>query len=51
MLRSLQAPKKRTGRQVMFRSQPVRTNKKEEKEEVNQDQLDEMKYLDKKASF
>jgi len=43
--RSMQAPKKRVGRQVMFRSQPVRKAVKEEKEEIDQDALDELKYL------
>ena len=40
--RSMQAPKKRTGRQVMFRSAPMRQAVREEKEE---DDLDELKYL------
>jgi hypothetical protein len=43
--RSMQAPKKRTGRQVMFRSQPERKAVREEKEEVDQDAIDELKYL------
>ena len=42
--RSLQAPKKRTGRQVMFRSAPMRQAVREEKEE-EEDDLDELKYL------
>ncbi|KAH8069623.1 hypothetical protein JL720_11925 [Aureococcus anophagefferens] len=42
--RSMQAPKKRTGRQVMFRSAPMRQAVREEKEEEDDD-LDELKYL------
>ena len=42
--RSLQAPKKRTGRQVMFRSAPLRKAIHEEKEEETDD-MDELKYL------
>jgi hypothetical protein len=42
--RSMQAPKKRTGRQVMFRSAPMRQAVREEKEE-EEDDLDELKYL------
>ena len=42
--RSLQAPKKRTGRQVMYRSQPLKKKILEEKEE-EVDDLDEIKYL------
>ena len=42
--RSMQAPKKRTGRQVMFRSAPMRQDVREEKEE-EEDDLDELKYL------
>mmetsp|Transcript_19944 Transcript_19944/g.25128 ORF Transcript_19944/g.25128 Transcript_19944/m.25128 type:complete len:87 (+) Transcript_19944:1-261(+) len=43
--RSLQAPKKRTGRQVMFRSQPVRRAIREDKEEDNKEDHDEIKFL------
>ena len=42
--RSMQAPKKRTGRQVMFRSAPMRQAVREEKEE-EEDDLDELKYM------
>ena len=43
--RSLEAPRKRTGRKVMRRSQPVRRRVRESKQEVNQTDLDEAKYL------
>ncbi|GMI60636.1 hypothetical protein ScalyP_jg10536 [Parmales sp. scaly parma] len=43
--RSLQPPKKRAGRQVMYRSQPVRRKVKEEKKEITEDDLDELKHL------
>ena len=43
--RAFAAPKKRTGRQVMFRSAPVRRQIKEEVAEPNQDELDEMRFL------
>lgn len=43
--RSLQAPKKRTGRQVMFRSQVVRKAIVEDKTEDNEEDLDEIKFL------
>ena len=42
--RSMQAPKTRTGRQVMFRSAPVRRAVREEKKEEEEDQ-DEIKHL------
>lgn len=43
--RSLQAPKKRTGRQVMFRSPPIHKTRRAQKQENNHDDLDEIKYL------
>lgn len=43
--RSMQAPKKRTGRQVMYRSKPIRKNEKVVEEVIDQDALDELKYL------
>ena len=43
--RSLQPPKKRAGRQVMYSSQPVRRKVKEEKKEITEDDLDELKHL------
>jgi len=43
--RSMMAPKKRTGRQVMFRSRPIRRAVSEEKEQEYQGDLDELKYL------
>jgi len=43
--RSLEAPKKRTGRKVMTRSQPVRRRIQEDKEEIDPEDLDEAKYL------
>ena len=44
--RSLQAPKKRTGRQVMFRSKPIRKEKKSNGDDTNsKDNNDELKYL------
>ena len=43
--RAFAAPKTRTGRQVMFRSAPVRRQIKEEVAEPNQDELDEMRFL------
>jgi len=43
--RSLQPPKKRAGRQVMYRSQPVRRKVKEEKKEITEEDLDEIKHL------
>ena len=45
LLRSMQAPKKRTGRQPMPRSRPIRRAIHEEKAEIDQDVLDEIKYL------
>lgn len=42
--RSMQAPKKRTGRQVMYRSRPTR-HETTRNEEVNDDNDDEAKYL------
>mmetsp|Transcript_10051 Transcript_10051/g.15214 ORF Transcript_10051/g.15214 Transcript_10051/m.15214 type:complete len:576 (-) Transcript_10051:147-1874(-) len=43
--RSLQAPKKRTGRQVMFRSKPVRKEKKNQGEDNTNDDNDELRFL------
>ena len=43
--RSLQAPKKRTGRQVMFRSKPVRVAQKSDDDGLKNDNDDEAKYL------
>jgi hypothetical protein len=44
--RSLQAPKKRTGRQVMFRSKPVRKETKNTGDDsANKDNNDELKFL------
>lgn len=44
--RSLQAPKKRTGRQVMFRSKPIRKEKKSNGDDTNsKDNNDEIKFL------
>jgi len=44
--RSLQAPKKRMGRQVMFRSKPIRQEKKSDGDEnSNKDNNDEFKFL------
>mmetsp|Transcript_9230 Transcript_9230/g.19522 ORF Transcript_9230/g.19522 Transcript_9230/m.19522 type:complete len:542 (-) Transcript_9230:246-1871(-) len=43
--RSMQPPKKRTGRQVMFRSAPIRRTIEEEKDNENQEDLDELKFL------
>eukprot|EP01041_Mallomonas_annulata_P001881 gene1881-3649_t len=44
--RSLQAPKKRIGRQVMFRSKPVRQEKKNDGDDnSNKDNNDELKYM------
>jgi hypothetical protein len=44
--RSLQAPKKRTGRQVMFRSKPIRKEKKSNGDDTNnKDNNDELKFL------
>ena len=43
--RSLQAPKKRVGRQVMFRSKPVRQERKSAGDENTQENNDELKYL------
>lgn len=43
--RSLQAPKKRTGRQVMFRSKPVRKARENTDDGNNLDNNDEAKYL------
>ena len=45
MERSRQPPKKRTGRQVMFRSAPIRRKIEEEKDNENQEDLDELKFL------
>ena len=44
--RSLQAPKKRVGRQVMFRSKPIRKEKVNQGDDnSNKDNNDELKYL------
>lgn len=43
--RSLQAPKKRTGRPVMFRSPPIRKTVKHKKEDDTKDDEDEIKHL------
>mmetsp|Transcript_5223 Transcript_5223/g.5352 ORF Transcript_5223/g.5352 Transcript_5223/m.5352 type:complete len:586 (-) Transcript_5223:47-1804(-) len=44
--RSLQAPKKRLGRQVMFRSKPIRQEKKNDGDDnSNKDNNDELKFL------
>ncbi|CAM9264981.1 unnamed protein product [Ectocarpus fasciculatus] len=43
--RSLQAPKKRAGRQVMFRSKPVRRARENTDDANNLDNNDEAKYL------
>lgn len=44
--RSMQAPKKRTGRQVMYRSRPLRTEEKKSGDDDNdKDNTDEIKYL------
>jgi hypothetical protein len=42
--RSMQAPKKRTGRQVMYRSRPVH-HEMHQAEEINDVDNDEAKYL------
>ena len=44
--RSMQAPKKRIGRQVMYRSRPIRKEQKDDGDENNdKDNCDELKYL------
>ena len=43
--RSLQPAKKRTGRQVMYRSQQVRRKAKEETKETTEEDMDEMLHL------
>lgn len=44
--RSMQAPKKRVGRQVMYRSKPLRMEEKKSGDDDNdKDNTDEMKYL------
>eukprot|EP00981_Chlorochromonas_danica_P013086 scaffold5788_cov159-Ochromonas_danica.AAC.2 len=44
--RSMQAPKKRAGRQVMYRSRPLRTEEKKAGDDENdKDNTDELKYL------
>lgn len=43
--RSMQAPKKRIGRQVMYRSRPKRAEEKKEVEENDRDNTDEVKFL------
>ena len=44
--RSMQAPKKRIGRQVMYRSRPIRREQKDDGDENNEkDNNDELRYL------
>jgi hypothetical protein len=43
--RSMQAPKKRIGRQVMYRSRPKRAEEKKQEENTDGDNTDEIKYL------
>lgn len=43
--RSLQAPKKRTGRPVMFRSPPIRKTVRHKKEDDDKEEEDDLKYL------
>lgn len=43
--RSMQAPKKRTGRQVMFRSKPTKHAVQEHTNDETEDDLDELKYM------
>lgn len=44
--RSMQAPKKRVGRQVMYRSKPLRTEEiKNREDDFDKDNFDELKYL------
>ncbi|KAJ8598195.1 hypothetical protein CTAYLR_005519 [Chrysophaeum taylorii] len=43
--RSLQAPKKRTGRPIMFRSPPLRKTVKHKKQDETKEDEDELKYL------
>ena len=44
--RSMQAPKKRIGRQVMYRSRPIRKEHKDDGDENNEkDNNDELRYL------
>jgi hypothetical protein len=43
--RSMQAPKKRIGRQVMYRSRPQRAEEKKQEEDDGRDNTDEVKYL------
>ena len=41
----MQPPKKRTTKPIMFRSQPFKQKVREEKKEVTEEELDEIKYL------
>lgn len=43
--RSMQAPKKRIGRQVMYRSRPQRAEEKKQEEDDGRDNTDEVKFL------
>lgn len=43
--RSMQAPKKRVGRQVMYRSRPQRAEEKKQIEDDGRDNTDEVKFL------
>ncbi len=43
--RSMQAPKKRIGRQVMYRSRPQRAEEKKQIEDDGRDNTDEIKFL------
>lgn len=43
--RSMQAPKKRIGRQVMYRSRPQRAEEKRQVEDNDRDNTDEVKFL------
>jgi hypothetical protein len=43
--RSMQPPPKRVGRQVMYRSQPVRRKVKQEAKTETQEELDELKFF------
>ena len=45
ILRSMEPPRKRVGRQVMYRSQPVRRKVKLETKTETQEELDEIKYF------
>jgi hypothetical protein len=43
--RSMQAPKKRTGRPIMFRSVIIKTKVKEDEKEVTEEDLDELRHM------